>query len=108
MNQLKITSFLVFFFLCSTAKSQEVVPEKTYHFVITLNSLKTEEQANQIKADVAKIRGVKNCSLVLTDYFISFDCTNIDLEENLIIELVKNSIISNNAEIIKITQIEKK
>ena len=99
---------MIVLFLCFNAKSQEVVPVKTYHFVITLNQLKTQEQATQIQSDVAKIRGVQNCSLVLTDYYISFDCTNIALEENLIMELVKNSIVSNNSEIVKITQTEKK
>lgn len=92
-------AFLLFAF---NSKAQEVAPLKTFDYQISLNKLKTENQAQLIKSEVAKIQGVKNCELILIDYNLTFSCTNHDMERYSVMDLVKTVIVSNGSEIVTI------
>lgn len=92
-----LLAFLCFFGL--NVAAQEVAPEKTFEFTIGLNKLKTQEQADNIRNEVALLPGVKNCELELTTYVLVFECTNHDMDKHLIIDRVKEVIINNGSEL---------
>ena len=85
---------------------KEEAPLKTFEFSISVNQLKTEEQANHIQSDISAVPGVKNCELVLTRYELTFTCTNYDMNQYQIIDRVKAIIIENGSEIVTINRKE--
>ena len=87
--------------------AQEKAPLKNFEFAISINKLKTEDQAKKIESEVSDIPGVKNSELVLVDYELTFECTNHALNDYLILDRVKEIIISNGSEIITINRREK-
>lgn len=86
---------------------QEKAPLKTFQFEISINKLKTEQQASDIKTEVSKLPGVNDCQLVLIEYMLKFTCTNHNMNDYLIIDRVKAIVIENGAEIVKINRSEK-
>ncbi len=84
--------------------SQEQAPLKTFEFSVSVNHLKTQEQADRIVSKMNQVRGVKNCSLVLTDYTLTFQCTNYDMQTYMIIDVMKQIFIEENAEIVLINR----
>ena len=99
-------SFFVLLFT-SVSFGQEEAPLKTFEFTISVNQLKTEEQANKIKSEVQEIPGVTEAELVLINYELTFSCTNHDMNRYLIMDKVKDVIVSNGSEIITINRREK-
>jgi len=99
MNKIKLVLTMVLFFCASIVFSQEVAPEKTFEFSIGIDHLKTQEQADRISQKIKQINGVKNCTLVLIDYALVFQCTNYDLEKNTILDVVKQVLTEEGAEI---------
>ena len=95
---------MALFFCASIAFSQEVAPEKTFEFSIGIDHLKTQQQADKIVSKVKQIKGVENCTLVLIDYVLVFQCTNHDMEKNTIIDVVKQILTEEGAEITSINR----
>ncbi len=89
-----------------TSFSQEEAPLKVFNYSISLNALKTETQASNIRVNVTKIDGVKNCQLILTDYQLTFTCTNHDMKRYEVMSLVKAIIIAEGVEIVLINRTE--
>lgn len=108
MNQ-PCTLVISFFalFLSTIGYSQEEAPLKTFEFTITVNKLKTQDQANNITTEVKAIPGIKNAELVLINYELTFDCSNHDMNRYAIMDQVKEVIVRNGAEIITINRREK-
>lgn len=94
--------FVAFLLFAFSTKAQEVAPLKTFDYQISLNKLKTENQAQLIKSEVSKIQGVKSCELVLIEYNLTFSCTNHDMERYSVMDLVKEVVVSNGSEIVNI------
>lgn len=94
-------------FIMNSAFGQERAPLKNFDFSISLNRLKTEQQATDIRHAVNNLPGVKNCQLVLIDYALTFSCTNHDMNDYKIIDRVKAVIVENGAEIVNIKRSEK-
>lgn len=101
-----LTVSLLLTIMASNSWGQEQAPRKTFEFTISINQLKTQEQANQIKSEVTEIEGVQSCELVLIEYELVFTCTNHDMNRYLIMDKVKAVIVSNGSEIIKINRRE--
>lgn len=99
MKAVKILLLGLSFIFGTYSFSQEVAPEKRFEFIIGINKLKTQIQADKIVNEIKKIRGVENCSLVLINYQLIFECTNHDLEKNGIMDIVKQIIIEEGSEI---------
>lgn len=99
MKTIKVLLFGLIFICGNYSFSQEVAPEKTFEFSIGINKLKTQIQADKIVSEIQKIRGIENCSLVLIDYKLIFECTNHDMTKNGIIDVVKQIIIEEGSEI---------
>jgi len=87
------------FFGLNAGAQQETAPEKTFEFTIGLNKLKTQEQADNIRNEVSLLPGVKSCELELTTYVLVFSCTNHDMNNELILDRVKEIILSNGSEL---------
>jgi hypothetical protein len=100
MNKIKLMVLGIALFLCAHESfSQEVAPLKTFEFSIGINQLKTQDQANLIIDKVDQISGVTNCSLVLIDYVLVFQCTNHDLSTYNIMDIVKQVVLEEGADI---------
>ena len=105
-NFATILSLVFMVLMTSKAFTQEQAPVKTFDFTISLNKLKTQDQADEIRNAVSHLPGVKNCGLILTSYELTFSCTNHDMNEYLIIDRVKAIILEHGAEIDKINRRE--
>lgn len=105
INTLLISLFILA--LASTSFGQEVAPLKTFDFSISINKLKTQEQADLIKSEISLIPGVKNCALILTDYELTFSTTNHDMSRYQIMDRIKAILIENGSEIVTINREEK-
>ncbi|MCB9224592.1 MAG: hypothetical protein R2780_10015 [Crocinitomicaceae bacterium] len=105
----KNSIFLVLFLFFSVGVSfgQEEVPLKTFEFNISLNKLKTEQQAADIRNEVGNLPGVKECQLVLIEYNLKFICTNHDMVEHKIIDRIKAIVVELGAEIVNINRTER-
>jgi len=103
---LKRRLFLILIaFLCSNFSfSQEVPTTKLYEYSVGINKLKTQAQADAINQKIAHVSGVKNSSLVLIDYKLVFQCTNIDMNKYTIMEIVKDIILEEGSEITTINR----
>ncbi|HIP37440.1 MAG TPA: hypothetical protein EYG85_11360 [Crocinitomix sp.] len=104
---MKIYNFFMVFAIvlyASIGYTQEQAPLKTFEFTISVNHLKTQEQSDRIVTKMNQIKGVDNCHLILTDYVLSFQCTNHNLEKYQIIDMMKQIFIEENAEIISINR----
>lgn len=99
MKLVKLLFFGLLFICGNYVFSQEIAPEKRFEFTIGINKLKTQNQADKIVSEVEKIRGVENCSLVLINYQLIFECTNHSIEKSGIIDVVKQIIIEEGSEI---------
>ena len=99
MNKIKLMLTIALFFCAHITFSQEVAPLKTFEFSIGINQLKTQEQADNIVRKIEQIKGIDNCSLILIEYTLVFQCTNHDLQNNLVIDVVKQIIIEEGADI---------
>lgn len=101
-------AFLAFFIMfVSSSFAQETAPLRTFKFNISITSLKTEDQAKSIQEAVSKLPGVRQSELILINYELNFEVTNHDLDKNQIIDKVKQIILENGAEIVKINRSEK-
>lgn len=88
----------------STTFSQEQASLKKFEFSISVNHLKTQEQADKIVSKMNQVLGVENCSLILTDYTLVFQCSNQDLEKYMIIDMMKQIFVEEDAEIVIINR----
>jgi hypothetical protein len=104
-NSILLLMFL--FISLGVTYGQEKAPLKTFQFEISINKLKTEQQASDIRTEVSKLPGVKDCQLVLIEYSLEFSCTNHDMNDHKIIDRVKAIVSENGAEIIKINRTER-
>ena len=96
-----------FLFIAFQSSAQETAPLKNFEYNISLNRLKTQGQADQIKEEVSLLPGVKNCDLILIEYNIHFECTNHDMTNHIVMDRVKAIILENGSEIINIKRTEK-
>ncbi|UKN00829.1 hypothetical protein K6119_13930 [Paracrocinitomix mangrovi] len=103
-NSLLLVLFLM---LAINGSAQEKAPLKTFEFSISLNKLKTQEQAQSIQQEVSTLKGVKDCGLVLVEYNLTFSCTNHDMNDYMILDRVKVIVVENGAEIVKINRKER-
>lgn len=92
---------VAFLLLAFNSSAQEEAPLRTFEYQISLNKLKTEGQSDQIKEEVSRLKGVKNCELILIEYSLTFRCTNHDMKKYLVMDRVKTIILKNGAEIVK-------
>jgi len=99
MNNLKDLLLIAIVFCTSISFSQEKAQKKTFEYSIGIDRLKTQEQADKIITKIEQIRGVKNCSLILINYQLIFKCTNHDLHDNGIIDVVKQIITEEGSDI---------
>ncbi|MBD3639289.1 MAG: hypothetical protein HUJ25_18170 [Crocinitomicaceae bacterium] len=107
MKQKHLLTFCLFFlFSVFNTTAQEEAPLKTFEFSISINKLKTEQQASDIRTEVKSLPGIKDCQLVLTDYTLIFSCTNHDLYDYLIMDRIKAIIVENGAEIVNVNRKE--
>jgi hypothetical protein len=97
---------LVFLFATTISFCQEKAPLKQFEYNISLNKLKTEAQAEQIKDAVSLLPGVKDCELILIEYNLHFECSNHDMTANQVMDRVKTVILQNGSEIVKIKRTE--
>lgn len=97
----------VYVLLGGNTYAQEQAPLKNFEFTISLNKLKTEQQALDIKNEVRQLPGVKNCELILINYQLTFGCTNHDMNSYSIIDRIKAVVVENGAEIVTINRTEK-
>ena len=84
--------------------SQEQAPLKTFEFTVSVNHLKTQAQADKVVAKMNQIKGVSNCNLILTEYTLTFQCTNYNLEKYQIIDMMKQIFLEEDAEIMTINR----
>lgn len=96
---------IALFFCAHITFSQEVAPLKTFEFSIGINQLKTQSQADQIVQKIEQVKGVKNCSLVLIDYTLTFECTNHDLNTYNIMDVVKQIVHEEGSAITVINRV---
>jgi len=104
MKIFRVLFLFAFVLYAGIAYSQEQAPLRKIEFSISVNHLKTQDQADRIVSKLEDVRGVENCSLILTDYTLTFQCTNHDLEKYMIIDMVKQIFIEEDAEIVLINQ----
>ncbi len=104
MKIYKILFLFVAVLYASATFSQEQAPLKVFEFSVSVDHLKTQEQADRIVSKMNQINGVENCSLILTDYTLTFQCTNHDMEKYMIIDMMKQIFIEENAEIVIINR----
>ena len=97
---------MAFLLLALNLNAQEEAPLRTFEYNISLNKLKTEGQAEQIKQEVQSLPGIKNCELILIEYNLRFNCTNHDMTKYLVMDRVKTIILQNGAEIVKTNRTE--
>ena len=108
MKRFKVFVFMLFcVLLTSVSFGQEQAPLKQFHFDVSINNLKTEQQAEAIKSALSKVEGVANCELVLIEYELRFDCSNHDMNRFHIIDQMKAIVSENGAEIIHVKRTEK-
>jgi hypothetical protein len=91
-----------FFFMAANLYAQEKAPLKHFEYDISLNKLKTQNQADLIKNEVSLLKGVKNCELILIEYNLYFECSNHKMTSEKIMDRVKLIILSNGSEIVNI------
>jgi len=101
-----VLAVLLVLFNSQAAYSQEEAPIKTFEYSIDVDHLKTDEQAQAIADQVNAIEGVENCSLVLIEYKLVFHTTNHAIEKDDILAEVKEVVLRNNAQIVKINRKE--
>ena len=104
MKLLKLMFLCALFFFITPSFSQEVAPLKTFEFSIGINKLKTQIQADKIIRKIEQIRGVKNCSLVLIDYILKFECTNHDMNSSGVLDVIKQILTEEGSEITTINR----
>ncbi len=101
-----VLAFLLVLFNAHTGYSQEEAPVKNFEYSIDVDHLKTDEQAQAIANQVNAIEGVENCSLVLIEYKLVFHTTNHAIENTDVLAAVKEVVLRNNAQIVKINRKE--
>jgi len=104
MKTYRVLFLLVAILYAGTTFSQERAPLQKFEFSISVNHLKTQEQADKIVSKMNQIHGVENCSLILTDYTLTFQCSNQDLEKYMIIDMMKQIFVEEDAEIVIINR----
>jgi hypothetical protein len=104
MKIYRVLFLFVAILYASTTFSQEQAPLKKFEFSIGVNHLKTQEQADRIVSKLNQIHGVEKCSLILTDYTLTFQCSNWDLEKYMIIDMMKQIFVEEDAEIVIINR----
>jgi hypothetical protein len=95
---------MLFVLYAGITYSQEKAPLKTYEFNISLNHLKTQDQADKIVAKMQQVKGVRQCSLQLVDYQLVFKCTNEDMNKYQIIDIMKQILTEEGAEVVTINR----
>lgn len=101
-----VLAFLLVLFNAQTGYSQEEAPVKNFEYSIDVDHLKTDEQAQAIANQVNAIEGVENCTLVLIEYKLVFHTTNHAIENTDVLAAVKEVVLRNNAQIVKINRKE--
>ena len=105
MNTLKgFSLFLCLLCFAQFSVAQEEAPVKIFNYTISLSHLKTESQASIIQEEVSKIDGVSNCKLILTEYSLSFTCSNHDMSKYFVMDRVKEIISREGVQIVIINR----
>jgi hypothetical protein len=101
-----VLAVLLVLFNSQVGYSQEEAPIKNFEYSIDVDHLKTDEQAQAIADQVNAIEGIENCSLVLIEYKLVFHTTNQAIENADVLAEVKEVVLRNNAQIVKINRKE--
>ncbi|MGV6862023.1 MAG: hypothetical protein ACWA41_09640 [Putridiphycobacter sp.] len=104
MRTIKLLMLFALIFSANQIFGQEQAPLKTFQFTVSVNHLKTQEQADKIVEKMNEVKGVENCSLILTEYVLTFTCTNHNLEKYQIIDMMKQIFVEEDAGIVLINR----
>lgn len=100
----KFTILFLLGFLSSFVFSQEVAPERIVDYNISLNKIKTQDQVNQIEAEIKLIEHVQSSKLDWENYSLKIKVQEGGENPSFNMEKLKAILEKNNATLTTFTK----